>query len=73
METGTDEEVLTEWAKFMGRVGISSQFIQNEDGLITHQVMVITCGDKMVVSDPQALEWPLQPMPRPEALGGRAH
>lgn len=69
LEGWTDEEVLTVFATFFDRVTISSQFLENEDGLYTHQIMTIQCGDKVIVSDPGELDWPLQMLPRPAALG----
>ncbi len=66
-----DEECLNQFSKFLDRVGISSQFIQNDEGLLTHQLMLITCGEKVIVSEPLALEWPLQPLPMPEAFEGK--
>lgn len=67
----TDEECLIEFSKFLERVGISTQFVQNEDDLFTHQVLTISCGDKIILSDPQELEWPLQMLPMPEAFKGK--
>lgn len=69
LETWTDEEVLILFSLFFDRVNIASQFIENEDGLLTHQVMTITSGEKIMVSDPAELEWPLQMLPRPAAFG----
>lgn len=71
IEKWTDEEVLLEFGKFFERVSVKSQFIQNQDGLLTHQIMTMVCGDKILLSEPQELEWPLQPMPMPEAFQGR--
>lgn len=62
-----DEEVLNSFCAFFRRVEISPHLIQdNQTGLITHQVMVIECGEKTVASSPLAFEWPLQPANVPE-------
>lgn len=68
-----DEECLYNFSKFFERVGITTQFVQNDDGLLTHQVLTMQCGDKIIVSDPHELEWPLQLMPMPEALKGKVN
>jgi hypothetical protein len=68
MNNWTDEECLTAFGTFLERVGVTAQFIQNDEGLLTHQVLVTVCGDKVMTSDPQQLDWPLQPLPMPEAL-----
>lgn len=66
---GTDEEVLFNFSKFLGRVGINTSFVNlDETDLtkVTHQVMYIHSGDKAVQSMPQPLEYPLQPVPVPD-------
>ena len=68
IEKWSDEECLEEFSKFLTRVGISSSFIQTEEGLLTHQMIVIRCGDKVITSDPQELDWPLQALPVPDAF-----
>ena len=64
----SDEECLAVFSSFFERINLSSQFIENDDGLLTHQVMTIQCGDKIIVSDPSQFDWPLQVLPRPQAL-----
>jgi hypothetical protein len=73
IEKWTDEEVLFNFSKFFDRVGISTKFVQDEDGLLTHQVLTMICGEKAIMSEPQKLEWPLQPLPMPEAFEGKIH
>lgn len=73
LETWTDEECLEQFSKFLERVGFSTQFIQDDEGLMTHQILTMQCGDKIVVSEPQELEWPLQPLPMPEAFRGKTN
>lgn len=67
----TDEEVLTELMKFFERVQFDSEFVQSEEGLVTHQTLAISCGDKVIISEPQPLAWPMQPLPMPEAFAGK--
>lgn len=64
----TDEEVLEKLGLFLKRVNVQSSFIQNSDGLFTHEVIVFQAGDKVLVSEPNQLEWPLQTLPKPKAL-----
>lgn len=68
---GTDEEVLEAYFKFFHRVTISSQFISNDDDLLTHEVLAVRAGDAFILSEPQELEWPLQRLPMPEAFNGK--
>lgn len=74
LETGTDEQVLLVFSKFLTRVSMSTEFIQDpEDDLFTHQMMLIACGDKIIGSEPEEMEWPLQMLPIPEAFEGKLH
>lgn len=73
MNSWTDEECLTAFGTFLERVGVTSQFIQNDEGLLTHQVLITVCGDKVMTSEPQQLDWPLQELPMPESLKARMH
>lgn len=73
IEGWTDEQVLEVFGTFLERVGLASQFVQNEDELFTHQILTIQCGDKIIVSEAQELEWPLQLLPMPEALKGQTN
>lgn len=69
--TWSDEECLENFGKFLDRIGISVQFIQTDEGILTHQIMLMKCGDKVIVSEPQQLSWPVQLLPMPEAFEGR--
>jgi len=69
LETWSNEECLFNFSKFFERVGLSTEFIQDTEGLIVAQVLVMNVGDKKIVSEPQMLEWPLQPVPLPEDAG----
>lgn len=67
IDEGTDEDVLNAFCEFFRRVDITTDLVQdNESGLITHQVMVIRCGEKVIVSAPLAYEWPMQPANLPK-------
>lgn len=67
IEKWSDEECLEHFALFLNRIEIASQPVQNsETGLITHQMLVIQCGEKAVASMPLAFEWPMQPANLPE-------
>lgn len=68
LKESTDEEVLEAFSQFLERVGLSTQFIETEDGLLTHQVLTVACGGSILVSDPEELEWPLQRLPMPDAF-----
>lgn len=70
IEDSTDEECLALISKFFDRVDIGAKFIEDEEGLITHQLLVLQCGDKVIVSDPDEFAWPLQRLPMPQALQG---
>jgi len=72
IETWTDEEVLNQILKFSPRVVFDSEFVQDQEtGMVTHQILIIRSGEKFVMSEPQQLDWPLQPMPVPEAFEGK--
>lgn len=64
----TDDECLEAVALLLERVDVDTRFIRNEDNLITHQMVIIGCGDKVIASDPMKFDWPLQQLPVPEAL-----
>ncbi len=66
IETWDNEECLFNFSKFFSRVNLATEFVQNEDGLIVAQILIMNVGDKKIVSDPQPLDWPLQPAPLPD-------
>ena len=70
IDSWSDEECLKEMSKFLDRVDVTTKFVENQDGLITHQFVVLLCGDKAIASEPSEFEWPLQRMPMPEAFTG---
>ena len=57
-----DEECLTTFVEFLqsGRIALGTEFLLN-DGVFTHQVMTITCGNLELASSPVELEVPLVP------------
>lgn len=70
----TDEECLIAFAMFLAtRVSITTEFVQGEEGVITHEALIMCVNDKMVQSDPRPLNWPLQPIPMPEAFKGKVN
>lgn len=71
IEGWSDIECLKHFLMFIPRVGIGTQFVQNDVGFITHQVMEIQCGDQVFVSNPRQLDWPLEPVAFPEEHKGR--
>lgn len=65
----SDEECLQQFSKFLQRIEVRSEFIQDEeDELYTHERLIVSCGEKFFSSDPQELEWPLQMLPMPDAF-----
>ncbi len=66
IEAWSDEDCLFEFSKFFTRVGLSTEFIQDSEGLIVAQVLKMNVGNAVIVSAPQELEWPLQPVPLPD-------
>jgi len=62
------EECLMNFSKFFTRVNLSTEFVQDDEGLIVAEVLIMNVDDKKIVSDPQPLEWPLLPAPLPEGI-----
>ncbi len=57
-----DEELMQMFALFLERVDVSSTFLRNEDGMLTHEALVFQSEDKVLISDPRELDWPLMPV-----------
>jgi hypothetical protein len=59
----TDEECIQKFLEFLeDRVSINTGFVRDpETGNLTHQVIQITCGDLVSLSQPQPLEVILRP------------
>lgn len=68
IKTWSDDKCLDVAIALLERLDLDTRFAMDEEGLITHQMLVIGCGDYVVVSDPKPLDWPLQRLPVPEAL-----
>ena len=69
-EKWDDEKILKAFTLFTPHVDISSHFIEDDDGLITHQLLMLKAGDLVLSSDPQPLDWPLTRLPVPDAFKG---
>ena len=57
-----DEQCLNDFLAYLtDKINISTGFILDEEsGNITHQVMQVSCGDYMSVSNPELLAAPLR-------------
>lgn len=66
IEGWSDVECLQNFMKFFPRVGVGTEFIQDEHGFITAQVLHTQCGLNVVTSPPLPLDWPLEPVAFPE-------
>lgn len=71
MKGWDDRECLQNFMKFIPRVGLGTDLIQDEHGFITHKVLQIQCGGFVIVSPPIELDWPLEPVVFPEEHKGR--
>lgn len=69
LDVWNDRECLEEFSKFLSRVHIATEFTQDEDGFVTHQILHMGCGDSLISSSPQELEWPLVPASLPKEAG----
>lgn len=63
-----DEETLRQFFKFFPRVTISTEMLENDAGAVVAQAMVVMSGNKIIMSEPQPLDWPLMPVPAPEVV-----
>lgn len=64
----SDEETLREFFKFFPRVSITTEMLENDEGAVVAQSMVVMSGNKIIMSAPQPLDWPLMPIPAPEVV-----
>lgn len=64
----SEEETLTAFAEVANKVDIQTHFIQDEEGAIVGSYLVVQCGDKFMQSEPNLFDWPMTPMPLPEAF-----
>lgn len=68
----SDEKVLEVLYAFLeDRVQVTNKLLQNEDGFVTHQMIIFQCGDKFFTGEPQELIQPLEPLPIPDGLDKR--
>lgn len=70
LEKWDDETTLRNFLKFFSRVRVSTEFVTNDVGFITHEQLNIRCGELVAVSPPIALSWPLEPVAYPEETKG---
>lgn len=66
MQDWDDAECLRNFLRFIPRIGIGTQFIQNDVGFVTHQLLEIQCGEHVFISHPRELDWPMEPVAFPE-------
>ena len=64
----SDKEALEAFAKMMHRVNLITEFVETEEGLITGEYLIVSCGDSFFISTPREFDWPLQRMPMPDAF-----
>lgn len=67
------EEALRKLVELLDYIEITTQFIQDEDGVIRSHILNITAGSKVLSSNPIELQWPMQVMPLPEAFKGKVN
>lgn len=63
LEEWSDEQCLMAFGGFLKRVSIATKLVGEDDDVFTHQVIYLVCGDKVVSSDPQELDWPVSFIP----------
>lgn len=63
-----NQKLFEKFLPILDRLEIEPEFIETEEDLVTHVVLNIHCGDYTIPSHPFKLEWPLMPMPVPEAF-----
>lgn len=74
LKTAQDDEVLAAlYLFFSTRANMACQYIQKDDGVVYDYVLSIGIDDKIIQSDPISLDWPLQPLPMPEAFKKKAN
>lgn len=56
----SDKECLDRFFDFTTRIHLSNSFIPDKDGLITHQTIIVTCGEEGMESGPIFLSTPLK-------------
>ena len=66
----SDKKVLETLYNLLERAEVTPQFVQDSGGLITHSVVVVSCGDLFFASDPTPLPTPFIPV---EKIEGTKH
>ena len=65
----TDEQALKTFSELLAtRIKLGTAYVSDpETGVLTHQLLLITCGDLKLQSSPEALAVPLMPVVPKEA------
>lgn len=60
----TDEQCMDTFQEFLKeRIKLGTAYVTDEEtGLLTHQILVIECGDFRAQSEPEQLTYPFQPI-----------
>lgn len=62
----TDEEMVLNLTRMLPRVKLDCHLIQDNDGFVTHQSILLRCGQVGIASAPQEFDWPMEPLPYTE-------
>ncbi len=65
LKTWSDEETLENFSKFLGRVNLSTQMLENDEGAVIGHILGAIVGEKVIFAEPVLLDWPLMPVPAP--------
>ena len=68
VEEWDDIECLENFSKFFERIDFSTTLHQDADGFVTHQSLVMQCGNATITSPPMPFEWPMEPLPFPDDI-----
>lgn len=60
----TDEQCMDTFQEFLKeRIKLGTAYVNDEEtGLLTHQILVIECGDLRAQSEPEQLSYPFKPI-----------
>lgn len=61
-----DEECLQNFVKFLTRVRILSELVQNEEGAYIGKQVTLWCNERAISSEVLPLDWPLMQCPVPD-------
>jgi hypothetical protein len=73
IENKWDDETILDKVQlfFNDKVKAGVHFTTDSDGLIHGYTVLFVAGKKVLPSAPVEFDWPLQPMPIPEAMKGK--